>query len=72
MHVLLVEDDDELGSRIGRGLTQAGFVVERAANGDDGLELGLQPQIDIIVLDLQLHDAKLKKMGLIHLSVVAQ
>jgi DNA-binding response OmpR family regulator len=54
VHVLLVEDDDELGSRIGRGLTQAGFVVERAANGDDGLELGLQPQIDIIVLDLGL------------------
>ncbi|MEQ1781217.1 MAG: response regulator transcription factor [Hyphomonadaceae bacterium] len=54
MHVLLVEDDDELGARIGRGLTQAGFVVERAANGDDGLELGLQPQIDIIVLDLGL------------------
>lgn len=54
MHVLLVEDDDELGARIGRGLTQAGFVVERAANGDDGLEIGLQPQIDIIVLDLGL------------------
>ncbi len=54
MHVLLVEDDDELATRIGRGLTQAGFVVERAANGDDGLELGLQPQIDIIVLDLGL------------------
>lgn len=54
MHVLLVEDDDELGARIGRGLTQAGFVVERATNGDDGLEIGLQPQIDIIVLDLGL------------------
>ncbi len=54
MHVLLVEDDDELATRIVRGLTQASFVVERAANGDDGLELGLQPQMDIIVLDLGL------------------
>lgn len=54
MHVLLVEDDDELATRIARGLTQASFVVERAANGDDGLELGLQPQMDIIVLDLGL------------------
>lgn len=54
MHVLLVEDDDELATRIARGLTQASFVVERAANGDDGLELGLQSQIDIIVLDLGL------------------
>lgn len=54
MHVLLVEDDDELATRIARGLTQASFVVERAANGDDGLEIGLQPQIEIIVLDLGL------------------
>jgi len=54
VHVLLVEDDDELATRIARGLTQASFVVERAANGDDGLEIGLQPQIEIIVLDLGL------------------
>lgn len=54
MHVLLVEDDDELASRLERGLEQAGFVVERAADGNDGLELGLQPQMDVIVLDLGL------------------
>lgn len=54
MHVLLVEDENELAARITRGLTQAGFVVERAVDGDDGLELGLQPQIDMIVLDLGL------------------
>lgn len=54
MHVLLVEDENELAARIMRGLTQAGFVVDRAVDGDDGLELGLQPQIDMIVLDLGL------------------
>ena len=54
MHVLLVEEDDELASRLERGLEQAGFVVERAADGNDGLELGLQPQMDVIVLDLGL------------------
>lgn len=54
MHVLLVEDDDELASRLERGLKQAGFVVERAADGNDGLELGRQPQMDVIVLDLGL------------------
>jgi DNA-binding response OmpR family regulator len=52
--VLLVEDENELAARITRGLTQAGFVVDRAVDGDDGLELGLQPQIDMIVLDLGL------------------
>jgi DNA-binding response OmpR family regulator len=50
----LVEDDNELAARIGRGLTQAGFVVERAVDGNDGYELGLQPQMEIIVLDLGL------------------
>ncbi len=54
MHVLLVEDDDELAARVKRGLTQAGFVVERAVDGDDGLELGMHSHIDIIVLDLGL------------------
>ncbi len=54
MHVLLVEDENELAARITRGLTQAGFVVARAVDGEDGLELGLQPQIDMIVLDLGL------------------
>jgi len=54
VHVLLVEDDHELAARTTRGLTQAGFVVERAVDGDDGLELGMHPHIDIIVLDLGL------------------
>lgn len=54
MHVLLVEDDNELATRINRELTQAGFVVERAVDGDDGFELGLQSQMDMIVLDLGL------------------
>jgi two-component system, OmpR family, response regulator len=54
VHVLLVEDDNDLAARITRGLTQAGFLVERAVDGEDGLELGLQPQVDMIVLDLGL------------------
>lgn len=54
MHVLLVEDDDDLAGRVERGLRQAGFVIERAKDGHDGLELALQPQMDIIVLDLGL------------------
>ncbi len=54
MHVLLVEDDDDLAGRLERGLRQAGCIVERAADGHDGLELALQPQMDVIVLDLGL------------------
>jgi two-component system, OmpR family, response regulator len=54
LHILLVEDDDELAARLERGLGQAGFVVERASDGHDGLELALQPQMDVVVLDLGL------------------
>jgi DNA-binding response OmpR family regulator len=54
LHILLVEDDDELAARLERGLGQAGFVVERASDGHDGLELAQQPQMDVIVLDLGL------------------
>jgi DNA-binding response OmpR family regulator len=54
MHVLLVEDDEELAARIGRGLSQAGFIVRRAVDGIQGLAFGLQPQVGIIILDLDL------------------
>lgn len=54
MHVLLVEDDEELAARIGQGLSQAGFVVRRAVDVIQGLALGLQPQARIIILDLDL------------------
>jgi len=54
VHILLVEDDDELAARLARGLGQAGFVVERASDGNDGFELALQPQMEVIILDLGL------------------
>ncbi len=50
----MVEDDEDLAGRISRSLLQSGFVVERAANGDDGYELGLQGNIDATILDLGL------------------
>lgn len=54
MHVLLVEEDNELATRMSRGLSQAGFVVSRAINGDLAVTLGLQAKIQVIVLDLDL------------------
>ena len=54
MHVLLVKEDNELATRMSRGLSQAGFVVSRAINGDQAVTLGLQAKIQVIVLDLDL------------------
>lgn len=57
MHVLLVEEDNGLATRMSRGLTQAGFVVSRAINGNQAVTLGLQPKVEVIVLDLDLRGA---------------
>lgn len=54
MRILLIEDDRDLASRISRSLSHAGFVVELAANGADGYELGLHGNIDAAILDLGL------------------
>ncbi len=54
IRILLAEDDEELAVRLLRGLNQAGFVVERARHGDEALELGRDPTLDAIVLDLGL------------------
>ncbi|MGO1503194.1 MAG: response regulator transcription factor [Marinobacter sp.] len=54
--VLLVEDDDELRELLARYLNGQGFTVREAANGKDGLALGLGQHCDIVVLDIMLPD----------------
>lgn len=51
---MLVEDDDEIARRLGSGLTDAGFVVERADNGSDGYAMGADQVYDAAILDLGL------------------
>jgi DNA-binding response OmpR family regulator len=55
MQVLLVEDDDRVGSAIVDVLNQHGFVVRRAATAREALER-LDPLPDVVVLDLGLPD----------------
>ena len=54
IRVLLVEDDDDIAGRLVAGLRPAGFVVDRAANGEDGVLMGAQEQFDAAILDLGL------------------
>ncbi len=49
-----MEDDEDLAGRISQSLLESGFVVERAAHGEDGYELGLQGNLDAAILDLGL------------------
>jgi two-component system OmpR family response regulator len=51
MRILVVEDDNEIAGFIGRGLREAGHVVDHAGNGRDGLFLATGEAYDAIVLD---------------------
>lgn len=52
--ILIVEDDETTGGFIARGLDEAGFGVERARNGRDGLFMASDAAIDAIILDRML------------------
>ncbi len=54
MRILVVEDDKKIASFITRGLKQAGFAVDYAGNGEDGLHLALTEQFDAAIIDIML------------------
>ncbi|WP_337266038.1 response regulator transcription factor [Oryzifoliimicrobium ureilyticus] len=54
MRVLLVEDDDDLSTRIAAALRAENFVVDIAKNGEDALHAGVEELFDAAVLDLGL------------------
>lgn len=54
MRVLVVEDDKKIASFVSRGLKEAGFAVDHAANGEDGLHLALTEPYDAAIIDIML------------------
>ena len=54
MRALLVEDDDTIAEFVTRGLREAGFAVDRAADGNAGLASALEQPYDVAVIDLML------------------
>jgi two-component system response regulator PhoP len=55
MRVLVVEDEARVADNIAAALREsAGLAVDIARTGSDGIELGGQPNYDLIVLDLML------------------
>jgi two-component system, OmpR family, response regulator QseB len=52
--LLLVEDDADLRAMLTELLTDSGYVVEPAADGQRGLHLGLTQQFDVLLLDRRL------------------
>ena len=54
MRILVVEDDRKVASFIRKGLTEDGYAVDVASDGETGLAMGLDRLHDVIVLDVML------------------
>ena len=54
MRVLVIEDDAKIASFITKGLEQAGFAVDHAADGEDGLFMATNESYDAAVVDIML------------------
>jgi len=54
MRVLVVEDDQKIAAFVVKGLKQAGFAVDHAADGEDGLYLATSEPYDVAVIDIML------------------
>ncbi|MEI6437145.1 MAG: response regulator transcription factor [Candidatus Omnitrophota bacterium] len=54
MRILVIEDERKLSSFIKRGLKEAGYAVDVADNGEDGLFQAQAQPYDLIVLDVML------------------
>ena len=54
MRVLVIEDEAKTANFLKKGLGEAGFVVNVAENGLEGLHLAKELQFDLVVLDVML------------------
>jgi len=54
MRVLVVEDDRKIGSFVTKALQQAGYTVDQASDGLDGLHLALNNPYSAAVIDIML------------------
>lgn len=54
MKILVVEDELKTGNYLKQGLVEAGFGVDLARDGDDGLHYALTDAYDLVVLDVML------------------
>ncbi|WP_314153453.1 heavy metal response regulator transcription factor [Rouxiella badensis] len=54
MRILVIEDEPKAGEYMRSGLTEAGYVVDVATNGLDGLHLAQEFLYDLILLDVMM------------------
>jgi two-component system OmpR family response regulator len=54
MKALIVEDDATIAEFVARGLKEAGFVVDRAPDGQAGMQLATTSPYDVAIVDVML------------------
>jgi two-component system, OmpR family, response regulator len=54
MRALIVEDDDTIADFVARGLREAGFAVDRVADGDAGVAAASGQPYDVAIVDVML------------------
>src|SRR6185312_17211377 len=54
MRVLVIEDEVKTAQSLQQGLAEAGFEVDVANDGDDGLARADQSNYDVLILDVML------------------
>jgi len=83
MHLLVIEDDADTADYLVKGLTESGYVVDRAADGREGLFMALERDYDAMIVDRMLPEldglsivqavrAKEKRTPVLILSALAQ
>ena len=54
MRVLLVEDEAQIADFVARDLSEQGYAVDVASDGDEALHWPAVAEFDVIILDLML------------------
>ena len=54
MRILIVEDEKSLANILKKGLTEEGYAVDVAYDGEDGLYMATNYPVDVVVLDIML------------------
>ncbi|KTC36862.1 MAG: heavy metal response regulator transcription factor [Pseudomonas sp.] len=54
MRILVIEDESKTADYLHQGLSESGYIVDRADNGVDGLHLIEQQPYELVILDVNL------------------
>jgi len=54
MRLLMIEDEEKIAAFMRKGLKEAGYAVDLARDGDEGLEMALSGDYDLMIVDIML------------------